>query len=151
MLLGADPIQSNPSRQCCGVWWGEPAVSHRWTGWVWEITGWSSRLQETDHSRGSYRLYPNSIKENRRMSTCNQLDLQAPGSQPIMSKNLPDHWLWSLNAITDMNTSHHLMFQTIAAAVSCSARLYQLSWAFRSLLQHTAWANFWPTTCGWVS
>ena len=25
---------------------GEPAVSSRWTGWVWEITGWSSRLQE---------------------------------------------------------------------------------------------------------
>ena len=22
--------------------WGEPAVSYRWTGWVWEITGWSS-------------------------------------------------------------------------------------------------------------
>ena len=25
---------------------GEPAVSDTWTGWVWEITGWSSRLQE---------------------------------------------------------------------------------------------------------
>ena len=25
---------------------GEPVVSYRWTGWVWEITGWSSRLQE---------------------------------------------------------------------------------------------------------
>ena len=25
---------------------GEPAVSYRWIGWVWEITGWSSRLQE---------------------------------------------------------------------------------------------------------
>jgi hypothetical protein len=25
---------------------GEPAVSYRWTGWIWEITGWSSRLQE---------------------------------------------------------------------------------------------------------
>ena len=25
--------------------WGEPAVSYRWTGWVWEITSWSSRLQ----------------------------------------------------------------------------------------------------------
>jgi hypothetical protein len=23
-----------------------------------------------------YRIYPNSIKENRRMSTCNRLDLQ---------------------------------------------------------------------------
>ena len=26
------------------------------------------------------------------MSTCNQLDLKALGSQPVMSKNLPDHW-----------------------------------------------------------
>ena len=35
---------------------------------------------------------PNSIKENRRMLTCNQLDLQTLGSQPIsMPKNLPDH------------------------------------------------------------
>ena len=28
------------------------------------------------------------------MLTCNQLDLQTPGSQPvIMPKNIPDHWL----------------------------------------------------------
>ena len=26
------------------------------------------------------------------MSTCNQLDLQTLGSQPVMPKNLPDHW-----------------------------------------------------------
>ena len=25
---------------------GEPTASYRWTGGVWEITGWSSRLQE---------------------------------------------------------------------------------------------------------
>ena len=25
----------------------EPAVSYRWTGWVWEITGWSWGLQES--------------------------------------------------------------------------------------------------------
>ena len=30
---------------------GEPAVSYRWTGWVWEITtGWGSRLQENYQS-----------------------------------------------------------------------------------------------------
>ena len=34
---------------------------------------------------------PNLIKENWRMSTCNQLDLQTLGSQPIMPKNLPGH------------------------------------------------------------
>jgi hypothetical protein len=25
---------------------GEMAVSYRWTGWVWDVTDWSSRLQE---------------------------------------------------------------------------------------------------------
>ena len=30
--------------------WREPAVSCRWTSWVWEITGWSSRLQENYRS-----------------------------------------------------------------------------------------------------
>ena len=37
------------------------------------------------------RIYPTLMKENRRMSTCNRLDLQTLGSQPIMSKNLPHH------------------------------------------------------------
>ena len=27
------------------------------------------------------------------MSTCNRLNLQTLGSQPVMSKNLPDHWI----------------------------------------------------------
>ena len=38
---------------------------------VWEITGWSSsRLQESYHHYGGiYRLYPNSIKKIRNMST----------------------------------------------------------------------------------
>ena len=32
------------------------------------------------------------MKENRRMWTCNRLDLQTPASQPvIMPKKLPDH------------------------------------------------------------
>ena len=29
---------------------GEPAVSYRWTCWVWEVTGWSWRLEENDRS-----------------------------------------------------------------------------------------------------
>jgi hypothetical protein len=46
----------------------------------------------TDHFRGIYRIYPNFIKEIRRMSTCNRLDFQTLRSLPIMLKNLPDHW-----------------------------------------------------------
>ena len=34
----------------------------------------------TYHSRGNYRIYPNLIQENRRMSTCNRLDLEMLGS-----------------------------------------------------------------------
>ena len=34
---------------------------------------------------------PNLIKEKWRMSTCNWLDLQTLGSQPVMPKILPDH------------------------------------------------------------
>ena len=45
----------------------------------------------TSHSRGIYRIHPNLVKENRRMSTCKWLDLHTLGSQPIMPKNIPDH------------------------------------------------------------
>ena len=76
----------------------EPAVSYGWTGWVWgEITGGSSRLLQkiTHRYRGIYRIYPNFIKENRRMSTCNRLDLQTLGSQPVnMPKNILDRWCY---------------------------------------------------------
>jgi hypothetical protein len=29
---------------------GKPAVSYKWTSWVWEITSWSSKLQENCRS-----------------------------------------------------------------------------------------------------
>ena len=45
----------------------------------------------TDHSKEVYRIYPNLIKENRRMSTCNRLDFQTLGSQPVIPQNLSDH------------------------------------------------------------
>ncbi len=65
--------------------WGEPAVSCRWTGWVWEITGWSWRLQEIyDHLRGIYRIYLKWMKRNRTMSTCNRLDSESLGSWPTL-------------------------------------------------------------------
>ena len=44
-----------------------------------------------DHLRGIYRIYPNLIKENRRMRTCNRLDLPTLESQLIMPQNVPDH------------------------------------------------------------
>ena len=56
--------------------------------------------KDTDHSKGIHSLYPKLMKENRRLSTCNQLDLQILGSQPVMPKNLPDHWTYPLNTKT---------------------------------------------------
>jgi hypothetical protein len=38
----------------------------------------------TDHFRGFYKINPNLIKEKWRMSTCDRLELQTLGSQPIM-------------------------------------------------------------------
>ena len=41
-----------------------------------------------------HRIYPNLVRENRRIWTCNRLDLQTLGCQlVIMPKNLPDHRL----------------------------------------------------------
>ena len=46
----------------------------------------------THHFRGIYGIYPHLVKEYRRMSTWNRLDLQTQGSHPvIMPKNLPDY------------------------------------------------------------
>ena len=65
------------------------------TSWLWDITGWSSRLQENFWSfRGIYRMYPDSIKKNQSMSTCNQLDLETLGYGPIMPKTLFGLCLW---------------------------------------------------------
>ena len=61
-----------------------------------EFEKWLFEVQEcrkiTDHFGGIYGFYLNLIKLNQMMSTCNYLDLQGLGSQPIMPKNLPDHW-----------------------------------------------------------
>ena len=45
----------------------------------------------TDHFRGICRMYHNSIKENRKMSTCNRLDLETLGYRLVMPKTLPGH------------------------------------------------------------
>ena len=73
---------------------GEPGVNYTWTCWVWEITiEVQDYMKITDYSRGIYRIYHNLIKGNWRMSTCRRLDLQTLGSQLVMPKNLPDHWI----------------------------------------------------------
>jgi hypothetical protein len=50
-------------------------------------------MKITDHFRGTCRIHPNFIMENRRMSTWNRLDLQTLGFQTTMPKKVPDDWL----------------------------------------------------------
>ena len=77
---------------------GEPAVSYNepveFEKYPVEVQGCR---KITDHFRGICRIYPNLVKENRRVSTCNRLDLQTQGSQPVMPENLPDHWYTGFN------------------------------------------------------
>ena len=60
----------------------EPAVSYRWTGWVWENNRLkletSGGLPITLEEYMEYTL--NEWKQNRKMSTCNRLDLESFGS-----------------------------------------------------------------------
>jgi hypothetical protein len=72
-----------------------------------------------DYFRGIYRIYPNLRKENRRMSTCNWLDLQTLGSQPIIPKNLPDH----CPTPTPLSTSAYVFKTTpcVFVAFHCSS------------------------------
>ena len=65
---------------------GEPAVSYRWTGWVWE----NNQLEFETAGKlpidveEFHRIYPILITENQRMLTCNWLDWQTLGSQPVI-------------------------------------------------------------------
>ena len=73
-------------------WIGKLVARYRCTDWVWEITGWNSRLQEiADQFRGIYRIYLKLIRKNQKMSTCNRLALQTLGSRPVLVKILPKH------------------------------------------------------------
>ena len=53
--------------------------------------------------------FPNLIKEKRRMSTCNWLDLQTLGSRLIMPKNLPDQWSDWAHPLDNEHLYHRFM------------------------------------------
>ena len=73
-----------------------PTATCKWTGWVWEITEWSSRLQEIYWSffkinKIIYEIYLKLVKKYQTITTCNQLDLETLGFWPMMAKHLPGH------------------------------------------------------------
>ena len=115
-ILCAPPITM--SAPIFPSWWWlhstareEPAVSYKWTGWVWETTGWVQDFKIfTDHLEESIEEYTSNEwkHQNRKMSTCNQLDFESLGSCPPtlhMPINFPgtewynSYWstLWILN------------------------------------------------------
>ena len=58
---------------------------YRWTNWVWEITGWSSRFHE---------IYTTKIyKENQKLTASNLLSLKTLGNSTDDAQNLPGHYL----------------------------------------------------------
>ena len=68
---------------------GEPAVSYRWTNWVWKITSRELPIILKE----SLKEYTSiEWKQNRKMSTCNRLHLEWHGSWPTLyAQKLPGH------------------------------------------------------------
>jgi hypothetical protein len=65
---------------------GELTTKYGWIGWVWEIIGWSLKLQE-DYRSFQRNIYLKWMKQNQKMSTCNWLYLESLGSWWTMPKN----------------------------------------------------------------
>ena len=72
--------------------------------------------------RKTYRIYPNTIKDNWRMSTYNRLDLQTLRSQPVMPKNLPNHWfkykVWFKMGQCPSQATNHTVSSTDGKVIS---------------------------------
>ena len=62
----------------------------------------------TDHSRGIYRgIYLEWIKQDRKMSTCNRVDLESLGSWPTLyAQKLPGHGSWQTRKRSLWNPFH---------------------------------------------
>ena len=58
------------------------------------------------------------------MSTCNRLDLETLGSQPVMPKNLPDHWCPGL---TLLKVSTYTQFLSAVAMMRRSSSQLQMN------------------------
>ena len=76
-----------------------PADSYRWTGWVWEITGWSSKTSGTlitHHFRGVYRMFQIDKEKTDRSQDV---------TDGFCPQNLPRHWyLNETNLLTSIWT-----------------------------------------------
>jgi hypothetical protein len=67
---------------------GQPVATYRWTGWIWEITCWSSsRLQENlwilVEEFIEYRTPQRNEEKTQKMSPCNQCMTRKSGKQQL--------------------------------------------------------------------
>ena len=75
------------------------------------------------------------------MLTCNRLDLQTLGSQPIMSKNPPDHYIVEVKILVLIKWSHksfQLRSPLSSEWVACFEHIVQSLWNTRESL----WSPF---------
>ena len=67
---------------------GEPTVSYRWTASVWEITGWSSILQE------KYRSLYENLWNTPKDVNMQLVGLANTSSSTDQAQKSPGHWSW---------------------------------------------------------
>ena len=65
------------------------------------------------------------------MSTCNRLDLQTLGSQPVMPQNLPDRWPEKAPKVVEILVFHRYQILTFASRAVMSR---WMSWLIQTRL-----------------
>ena len=68
----------------------QPLVTHEPVEFEKQLIQIQDLKQISMPSRISRGIFLSPIKENRKMSTCNPLGLETPGSRPVMPKKIPE-------------------------------------------------------------
>ena len=113
---------------------GEPTASYRWTSWVWETTGWRSRLQETTHhSRRICGTYLNPIKIKKKTTERSQ-HVTSRFSLKTQSRILTDIYCPKLFPNTagfaGGAPGSSVLEETSASYAACTTTTYLTWWTF---------------------
>ena len=110
----------------------EPEVRCRWTGWVWEITGWSSRLQGKNNTYPLLMIWRLATRGGGAVNLMSSITcyigssmLQCLHNNIIQSHNIvlsdwqyfveyPSHsvWMWGIFSRTDNKLTNVFHIQT---------------------------------------
>ena len=86
------------------------------------------------------------MKENRRMWTCNRLDLQILGCQPVMPKNLPGRWAGTFdNSMMHASRPPALFFSRLICYQPTNINGIWLCWIYRLWSRCNPLLNFFIT------